>query len=267
MSRATPPGAERHLLNEPRHNAIANILFVHGIEDSWRSWGALALQLDPLWRMAAADLPWRAASGHRWRRNGPPANHLARVIAGWSEPVDVLIGHSFGANAVLELLATCPATVRAAVLIAPSYWPPAAPEGWDLFEKAKRSFRQTLVSSMRSRLGRRVETVPPEVLELMADKALDRIGPLGFAAWFELLVESGRLPLEQITLPVLVISSSSDPSLGHRRATELTNRLSNSKNLLLDASHHHFSHVERPASMAEPLAAFVNKAIDAGGAE
>ncbi|MFI6042479.1 alpha/beta fold hydrolase [Nocardia sp. NPDC051321] len=253
-----------HLLVEPRRATVADLVFVHGLEDSWRSWRPLAQRLDPAWRMAAVDLPWGTGSGHRWRRDGLPATHLARLVATRAEPVDVLVGHSFGANAILELLATQQISVRAAVLLAPSYWPPTAPDGWDLFERAKRNFRQTLASSLRIRLGRRLETVPAAVLESMVDKAFDRIGPLGFVAWFEQLVGSGRLPLERITLPILLVSSPSDPSLGRRRATELTERLPNAEQLLLDPEYHHFSHVDRPASVAELITEFVGKAL--GGA-
>jgi len=234
------------------------MVFVHGLEDSWRSWHPLAEALVVPHRLDAVDLPWRAGSSHRWHRDGSAGTWLAGALDQPGGRADVLVGHSLGANAVLELLcSTRPSPVRCAVLIAPFYWPPTAPVDWALFERSKRNFRELIHGALRLRLCHRVDAIGPDIVEAMGDKAFDRIGPLGFAAWFEHFVASGQLPLERISVPVLLIASHADLGLPDGRVAAFARRLQRVDTVILDAGRDHFCHVTCAKVTAEPIVDFV----------
>ena len=79
---------------------------------------------------------------------------------------------------------------------------------WDLLHSSLANFRDILSAGLSVRNGDRV--IPPDVFEKMIDVLVDRVGPNGFINLFRLFGHSPFIPLEQITLPVLVIAGETE---------------------------------------------------------
>ncbi|GAA0914281.1 MULTISPECIES: alpha/beta fold hydrolase [Streptomyces violaceusniger group] len=168
------------------HPGTLVVALVHGLEGGWAGWRPLAGELAGRCRTYVLDLPWRAGNRYRWRHHGTPAHWLREALALVPEPVDILIGHSFGANAVLEHLADRDgaAQPRAAVLLAPFFRPDTLRVDWPLHDAALAGFRQIIADGVRVGLGSRAGDLDPEVLAAMADATVERIGPVGFLSLF-----------------------------------------------------------------------------------
>jgi pimeloyl-ACP methyl ester carboxylesterase len=233
------------------------VAFIHGLEDTWSGWSPLAARLDPDWRPVALDMPWHAGNSYGWRRSDTSAGWLARGLDALDPPTDVLIGHSFGATAVLTLLATVARPVaRAAVLVAPVYKPAHWPVSWALFERSRDLFVQVVDDGMRFRLAGRADAVDEEVYGLMLAKMVSRLGPMAFITLFEEFVASGGLPLHRIDVPVLVLGGGDDPTLSDGRAEALAAALPDAT-LVVEEPFHHMSHAAHTAEMAGHIAAFL----------
>jgi pimeloyl-ACP methyl ester carboxylesterase len=237
------------------------LVLVHGMEDGPDSWAPLAGLLGRQWRTRALDLPWRAGNGYRWRRRGSPGSLLAQELAALGEPAAVLIGHSFGANAVLELLADT--TVRpvaprpsAVVLTAPFYRPPELAVTWELFDSSRENFDRQIQAGITARLGSRLATVDPELVATMTDKAIARIGPVGFLSVFDQFVASGELPLAGVDVPTLVLSGRGDPSLGRRRSAALDAAMP-AATVVVSDHYDHFCHVRQTGDVARRITEFL----------
>lgn len=232
-------------------------VFAHGIEDAWTSWLPLAAELGPRWRLVALDLPWRSGNDYRWRYRSP-ARWLADAIDLVQGTPDVVVAHSFGAGAALELLCAAePSRTRAAVLICPLFRLPDHPVSWRIFDRSRAKFDQNIRDSVRARLGERAATLGPGVLQAMADLALERVGPTGFITVFEQFAASGELPLGDLSLPTLVIAGGADATLSPEVATVLADALPRGR-LLTDDEYGHFCHVLHANGVAAAIANFVD---------
>jgi pimeloyl-ACP methyl ester carboxylesterase len=238
------------------------VAVVHGMEDSWQSWGPLVGALEPAWRAVALDLPWRAGNDYQWRRTGRPGRYLAEALAAIG-PVDGVIAHSFGANAVLEAMADGLLDGFAgAVLAAPFYRPPDLPVTWTLFEQSRAHFERHMREGLRVRLGERAERLDPDVLGAMVAKTVDRIGPAGFLAVFDQFTSTPSLDLSTVKIPTLVLAGVGDPSLSRRRADALAAAMPLAR-IVVQEGYDHFCHVRQAADMAHRTTKFLRTAWDA----
>lgn len=233
-----------HRLSEPGGRGPTAVL-VHGMEDTWRSWRPYASRLDPTWTVYALDVPWRTGNAYDWRGHASAGRWVASALREIPEPVDILVGHSLGANAVLEVLADPePPAVSVAALLAPFYCPRTTVLSWDFFDEARKFFGQIIGEGIRLRLGPRAAGLDPELREAMLGKMVDRIGPLGFVTWFDHFAASARLPLESVTVPTVVLASGEDPCLSGGRAGALAADMP-SATLWLDDGYDHFCHIQQ----------------------
>lgn len=200
------------------------LVLVHGLEDSWHSWQPFVEELaaGQPFTPYALDVPWRAGANYGWVHRTSPAELLRHALALLPEPPVLLVGHSFGANGVLELLAAAdrPA-VAGAVLLAPYYRPPDDPITWQLFDRELSRFRDVIGEGLRRRLGQRRQVLSPDLVDTMVEKALDRVGPLGFVALLRQFVTTADLDLGAVDVPTLVISGALDPALSGPRTDAL----------------------------------------------
>lgn len=234
------------------------VALVHGLEDGWETWRPLVAHLGPRWRYRALDLPWRAGNGHDWRNECRAAEWVAHALAGLETPPSVLIGHSFGANALLDLAATggLANRPRAMILVAPFFRPVNLPVTWAMFDRARQDFDRQMRAGMLTRLGPRASAMDSEVLEAMLAKTVDRVGPSGFLAVFEQFTSSGLLPLASVDIPTLVLAGMTDPSLGERRAAALA-RAMPAATVVVEPDWDHFCHVRQAAAVAHRISRFV----------
>lgn len=217
------------------------IAFAHGLEDRWTSWLPVAEQVPPGWRMVALDLPWRAGNDYRWRARAP-GRWLADGLDMLDAVPDVLVGHSFGAGAVLELLCTAPPGVRATALLCPLYRRPETRVTWRMLDRSRRRFLDQVRDGVLARMGDRAASMEPGLLEHIVTLAQQRVSPSGFLAAFEQFVASADLPLDRVRPPALVLAGGANPTLSRAEATALADRMPAGR-LSFHETYDHFCHI------------------------
>lgn len=252
-----PDAPKVHPLNEGTGPVL---VFAHGLEDHWRTWTAVAKEL-PQWRVLSIDLPWRAGNDYRWRFAGSPADWIAAALDSVDDPAPVLAGHSFGANALLELLSRQPERpCPAAVLTMPFYRRAEAAVTWRTLDRSRETFERQIRGGLRTRLGSRAAGLCGEVLERMHAKTAERIGPVGFLAVFEQYVASGHLPLAEATAPALVLGGEQDIGFSRRDLEALSGALPRGQ--LHCAPHFdHFCHLHSAAEVAAIVHGFARDRV------
>ncbi|MFE3546963.1 alpha/beta fold hydrolase [Nocardia sp. NPDC059177] len=227
-------------------------VLAHGLEDGWQSWSGLIGQLASTYRCYLLDLPWRAGNTYEWRRSFEPLTWLERALRLIPEPIDMIVGHSLGANVILDLLCHDAAITRSAVLIAPFYRPAAVPADDRLREQSRQYLRQVIDDGTRLRLGSRAHRIDDDVRAAMVDKQLERIGPAGFDVLFDQVAASGNLPLDQIAASCTVIADPEDLGLAGGDSNLFTSAWP-AANLRLLPRFGHFGHVTFPEVVAEAV--------------
>jgi pimeloyl-ACP methyl ester carboxylesterase len=234
------------------------IAFAHGLEDTWQSWRPLAARLGPGPRLVALDLPWRAGNDYRWRRR-VPADWLRTGLAGLDRSPDVLVAHSFGGNAALQLLCGGePLTGHAVALICPLYRPPGRPVTWELFDRSRETFVQHIHDGLRVRMGSRAARIDGELLAAMTELAIERVGPAGFLTVFEQYLATADLALDAVDRPVAVLAGGADPTLLPRSAAALAAGMPGARLHLRD-DYDHFCHVRHADGIAAQVTDLVRQ--------
>lgn len=232
-------------------------VLAHGLEDSWESWLPMRRRLDPRWRVVALELPWRPGNDYRWRRRSSSV-WLGEALELLDRRPDLVIAHSYAANALLELLsAGDPRPGEAAALICPLYRPPEVAVTWKIFDHSRRAFERHIHDSLMARLSGRLARLSADVVDDMIAKAMDRVGPAGFLAVFEQFAGSATVPMEEITADVLVLAGSADPTLSPAAAAALARRIPRGS-LLIDGNYDHFCYVRQPAEVANHIGHFAD---------
>ncbi|MET7599391.1 alpha/beta fold hydrolase [Streptomyces sp. NPDC005481] len=237
------------------------LVAAHGIEDSWGCWRPLAGRL-PGYRPYALQLPWHGGNSYAWRPEGSPGQWLSRALDLVPEPPVALLGHSFGANAILEYLSgeDVRPGIEAAVLAAPFYRPADFPLTPELRTRSLAALRKVIVEGLRLGLGARGEALDPEVRRLMVRKLLDRAVPGGFPVFYEEFAQSGLLDLTRVTVPTLVLAGTRDESLTPMRAAALDRDMP-AATVRLHPAYGHFCHVAQTERMSGETAAFLAAAL------
>ncbi len=229
--------------------------FVHGLEDDWRSWRAVAGALGESWDAIALDLPWRAGNDYDWRWSASPASWAATALAQLDREPDLLVGHSFGANAALEAAARGYTAAAALAMVMPFYRPPVPRPTWRTWHRCRVAFEEQMREAVRVRLAGRRDRLVDEIVESMTGKVFDRIGLPGFLSVFEQYLSSGHLPVATLGVPVLVVGGERDPSTSREGMAELTAALPNAA-LSWHAEFDHFCHIRHAGHVAELLSRF-----------
>lgn len=233
-------------------------VFAHGLEDPWTTWRPLAAELDPTWRMVALDLPWRSGNDYRWGSR-PAGEWLGEGLDLLGVRPDVLITHSFGANAALTLLcAGDPRPGPAVILICPLYRQPQHPVTWEMFDRARGVFVRHVREGLRARLGSRADGLDPDVMESMMDAALNRVGPSGFLTVFQQFIASSELRLSGVTVPTFLLAGAADPTLTPVAAQALADEVPGMR-LRVEEHFDHFCHVRQARGVAATVTAFLER--------
>jgi pimeloyl-ACP methyl ester carboxylesterase len=234
---------------------------VHGMEDDERSWepliARLRARLDGVaWQPVALRLPWCSGNDYRWRAEGTPGEWLARKLRALPAPPDVLIGHSFGANAILELLAANAIAPSRAVLLAPFYRPLSLVDNEDLRNRSSIGFTRIIGAGLRAKLGARADQLDPDLVASMAEGLCERLVPIAFPILYDAFVGSGLLDLTSVTVPTLVLAGTDDAALAGERAVALAAAMPAAA-VRPQPGYTHFCHIEQADVVAAEVAAFV----------
>jgi pimeloyl-ACP methyl ester carboxylesterase len=230
-------------------------VFVHGLEDDWRSWRGVAAALGEGWDPIALDMPWRAGNDYGWKWEGPPVAWVAAGLQQLDRVPDLLVGHSFGANAALEAVSRGQGRARLLVMAAPFYRPPLPRPDWKTWNRSRALFELQMREGVRVRLRQRLSKLDDDVVESMTAKVFDRIGLPGFLTVFEQYLAVGQLPLAALDIPVLILAGGQDPSVSRDQLSRLADDLPNAT-LGWRCDFDHFSHIRRAEEVAAVLAEF-----------
>lgn len=243
----------------PDAGTAPHVVLVHGFEELWDSWEPLVEQLPQTARVSALSLPWRAGSPHTWPRHGDAATWLLRALEVLDRPPDLFVGHSFGACALLQLLARHPSHPYQSVpatLIAP-VWRVSDPSLTPaFFAEARTRFRYTITEGLNIQLRTRGRVVSPALLCIMAAKVLKRVEPEGFLQFYLELARLSELPLDRILAPLLVVSGLDDAAAPGGDLEVLRSR---ARNVTLCQTPHlgHFCQTQQPGYVAEQITDFL----------
>ncbi|MFF7971972.1 alpha/beta fold hydrolase [Streptomyces sp. NPDC007905] len=239
------------------------LVAAHGIEDSWGIWRDLVEQL-PNYRLYALQLPWHGGNSYAWRAEGSPGEWLRRALDLVPERPAALVGHSFGANAVLEYLARCEGApgIDAAVLAAPFYRPADFPVSPAIRLRSEGALRKVIRQGVTLALGPRADRIDPEVVAAMSQKASDRAVVGGLPVFHREFENSGRLDLSGIKVPTLVLAGVDDESLTPMRAAALDHAMP-AATVRLRGVYGHFCHVTQARELAREADAFLRRTLSA----
>ncbi|MFJ8578294.1 alpha/beta fold hydrolase [Micromonospora sp. NPDC093277] len=256
----TAPGAD------PAPGRGRVVAAVHGLADNGTTWHDLAAALGPGHRWYVGDAPWSADSGRSlvdWADpSAGPARWLRQALVALPEPVDVLIGHSFGANAVLDHLATRPEpAIRAAVLLAPLVRPAEQAPHPVLIARTRAAIRQVVADGLRARLGPRAAHVADDVLASMVDKALQRVPDGAAEVVLDRLLATPRPALRQVGTPTLVLAGQGDQRLAGIRASSLA--VMPAVDVRIRLHYGHFCHITQATEVAAECAEFLDRVVPA----
>jgi pimeloyl-ACP methyl ester carboxylesterase len=249
---------------------------LHGLEEDWDIWLDVCQLLSGRFRTFCLQLPWNGRNGHYWGQARPAAEWLRQALALAPASPAALVAHSLGANAVLEYLQHIDDTDRvngrapsnprklhnppkvpglqAVVLVSPFYRSHYKEFDWALFNGSTDLFREIMKEGLQVRQGAR--KVEASVLEAMADKVHEFIGPLGFMEFLSLFVRTPGLKLERIQLPVLVVGGVRDPGSTPDGNAALAQALPQGRLELL-AGCGHFSMLTHPQLVGQVLLHFL----------
>ena len=236
----------------PRRSTNASVtttvMAVHGLEGTWDSWVDLADALGPGYDVHALDLPWRAGNSYEWPAIAAAATWLRWAVESTSVVADVVIAHSFGASAILQLLGLGLLDVRAAVLIAPLYRPDDDVEHPGYPAQATDRFRAVVRQGLVARLGERVERMSTELLDVMTRKLTDHAETGGVLASVGMVRELRTAWLDSVDVPVMIVSGQLDQSAPWPAVRTLAARLG--AELVRPHDFGHFCQIDRPGQVA-----------------
>ncbi|WP_019548301.1 alpha/beta fold hydrolase [Streptomyces sulphureus] len=234
-----------------------HLVFVHGFEESWDCWGPLAAHLPSDCRVSSLELPWHNNSDHVWARAGDAASWLEHGLRALRVAPDLVVAHSFGACALVQLLACLNGSFRTpAALVAPVLRRQDPFLDPKFFEGAVGRFRGVIREGLTVRLGPRSARLLPGVLDRMVDTVLERVGAEGVLHFYLELARLARLRPEHISVPLLILGGDDDPSAPENEVADLRARLPDVR-VRRQPDLGHFCHVEEAARIAEHLLRFL----------
>jgi pimeloyl-ACP methyl ester carboxylesterase/chorismate mutase len=236
------------------------VAMAHGLEAGWRSWLPLADRLPAAYQICLLDLPWRSRGSYRWLHRGS-GHWLSAALSLLPGRADVLVGHSFGSNAIVDHLAKDRAgggdAPGAVVLTAPFHqsrpWVAGDPGGYEEF---RRTFRHVLADGLRLSLGQRDRPLAPAEFDALLARVTEQIEGPGLRAVVDHLAASVGADLTRLTRPVLVVGGSRDPAATPAMATAMAADLPDGRHALIPGCGH-FVHVEQPGPVAALIEEFL----------
>lgn len=236
--------------------------FVHGLGATATVWRGL-LDTLPLGVGATVyRMPWDAADGSAWARRPEPRIWLAEALRLTGRPPDVLVAHSFGANVVLDqLCAEGSDGYRGVVLISPFYRSSPEQLDWDELCYYLNGFPGLLRDGILARPGGGPD---PDLVDAMAQRVRDRIGPYGWLRFFGLFSSTPMLDLPAVAVPCLVLGGARDTASYPADCRALAGDLPRARVEIMPGCGH-FPMIDDPARTAGLLAGFLSGLADVDG--
>lgn len=231
-----------------------HIVFVHGLEDTSVCWEPIISHLPATMSISTLEMPWRAGTRYEWRGTCS-SEWLRQALTLVTEPIDVVVAHSFGGHAALEMCCSPTSFTSDIVLICPLYWSRHFMPTWTAFDAARKEFERHIEAGLLTRLGPRRQLLPSAIVDGMISRALDRVGPLSLMTVFDRMVSSRALPVENIHSRVLILAAEGDPTLPPKAAAHLSAAIKDCE-LVMRPEFDHFCNIHHAQELAARIAEF-----------
>ena len=233
----------------PEHTVV----FLHGMEGSWSIWDPVAWRLRYRVRALCLELPWSSAHGAReWPMS--PARWLNVIFRSLGVERFTVVAHSFGASALLAYLDRYGTSrLDSIVCVCPFYQDSVEKFDWSTLVYFVDQFHGFMREGI---LAREPSYARSAVVDLMATRVREKIGPEGWLQFFSLFCRTPRLDLSLITRPALVLGGSEDIASRPRYSQELAAALPRGEVRIFEGARH-FPMLERPAEFATVLEEFL----------
>lgn len=228
-------------------------LLVHGVEDTSDIWAPVSDRLQALSiDCEAPGYPWGRLGDLTWSTRSTAGEVVLSDIERLAP--DICVAHSFGCLALLEALVRCDSARRPAaiVLVSPFYLPVGESVNWSLVDRTRCEFTGLMREAVNSKSASLGRNLSAEAADLISDKIVNSMNPLGFIALFQSFVLLRELDLESLGLYTEIVTAQGDPGLAENRRFELSERLD--ARLTLHEGSDHFVHYNSPDSVVEAIA-------------
>jgi pimeloyl-ACP methyl ester carboxylesterase len=227
------------------------------MQEPWQVWLQTSAAL-PGRELGFLELPWSSADDDRWAETRRPAYWLGQGLALAPAPLAALVGHSFGANATLQWLEeSADGGPEAIVLVSPFFRNACQPFNWRLIERHLHSLIPLIEEGLSAH---RMRGVPRSRVALAAARLCERIGPMAFVRFVELLARSDRLRLEGRPRRFLIIGGERDSHSSPADCRALAALLPNAEVAIIPGCGH-FCMLEEPSLFAAAIAAFIDRPV------
>lgn len=236
-------------------SAPLRTLLLHGLGSSPAVWDSLVSRAAPRLELWDAELPWSSQGTGGWAQDPDVYQWAARAIGMVDGGVDVLLAHSFAANALLGLLdRTGGCGQRATVLVSPFYKAGSEDFDWATISYYLNKFDCILEEGIRVSSGGRLQA---DVQREMALRVRDRIGPYGWIRFFDTYLRTPHLDTARLTGPFLVIGGDRDFASPPTDSQALARALPNCSLAVLPGCGH-FAMAEYPDRFAALVHGFLD---------
>ncbi|MDX2561389.1 alpha/beta hydrolase [Streptomyces sp. TX20-6-3] len=228
------------------------VALLHGLAGStalWQRWCAQPPdRVEPL----PVDIDWPVDGSAHPGAPGDPAELVARAVR--TTGAEVVVAHSFAANALLEyLVRERDSGLRGAVLVSPFYRPRQQDFDWAAISHYFNRFHLILEEGLRVSSGDRL---PPVTRESMALRVRERIGPYGWMDFFGAYLRTPGLAVHRVRIPVLTVAGEDDFAARPADAAALDRALPDGRLEILPSCGH-FPMAEQPTRFGELLTEFL----------
>jgi pimeloyl-ACP methyl ester carboxylesterase len=215
----------------------ATWLLVHGMVETDEVWRPVLDALPEGICAVTLEMPWSGTRDSLWGLKMAPEAWILAALDAHGVVPDAIAGHSFGANAVLQMLAQQAfPQLRQLILISPFYKPTTADMSWPLFQNYVGEFDRFIGLSMTVRASDR--KLSDEMFAVIRDKLRDSFGCYSWVQFWQLFSRTPFLPLQQLAVPSLVITGADDFSSPLDDVRALVSRLPDARLVVYpDCSH------------------------------
>ncbi|MET8093890.1 alpha/beta fold hydrolase [Micromonospora sp. NPDC005220] len=236
------------------------VLLLHGLGNSSGVWRATTERWNPGTEVWSADLPWCADGSPAWCHEPTALQDVSDALDRLPVRPDVVVGHSFSANLLLELLSSLRAGgddigtrygVRAIALVCPFYRRSPADFHWEGLPGMLGNFERTIQRGIAQHARREIAA---DVADHITRKILDRIGPYGWLRFLELYARTPWLRTDLIDVPSLVMIGTRDDTAPPAEGVALAEDLPAGR-LIEAAGCGHFPMIEDPGPFVEAVEA------------
>ncbi|WP_433598119.1 alpha/beta fold hydrolase [Nocardia sp. CA-135953] len=239
-----------------RRKPPMRVLLLHGMAGGAASWTPLEPLLDPAVELWEATLPWAALTDPGWAVEGDAAGWVRKALAHFpGHGPDVVVAHSFGCNALLELIDREPGRQIATVLIAPFFRPATEDFEWDSVRYYFEGFRLMLDQGLALCAADRLA---PDIRAEMVQRLCARLGPYTWLRFFDTYLRTPLLRPARFGAPALLIGGADDPGALASGVRALGTAMPGANTVILDGTGH-FAMLERPERVAELINDFVGR--------